>query len=418
MIEQEILTGVKMPFCPGCGHAPSVKSISKALINAGFAPLEVVMVSDIGCAGLVDPLFNTHTVHGLHGRSPALGFGVAHGLADDNKKVIVIQGDGGATIGLHHVLESARRNVNMTLVVLNNLIYGMTGGQVSGLSTNKFKDDRQIDDKTPPFDVVKLAHDAGAVFSCRVTSHRNFESTLTEAFKVEGFSLVEISSLCQPYGAGKMSELEAWTEEEEVLRNKREPLLPPFKETSSLITDKDVLHAKFTSNIKDRYGIIMAGSAGGGVQAAGKLLANAGILAGLESTMKGEYPITIGTGFSVAEVILSRNQINYTGLEKPDIAIILTEDGLIKIKDKLDADSEILADSSLQLEGFTNVTYMDFTKIGRKKGAVLSAITYWMIESGLMPIEALVKAASAHKYADILLGTINKTEEGLFDQVG
>jgi Pyruvate/2-oxoacid:ferredoxin oxidoreductase gamma subunit len=303
----------------------------------------------------------------------------------------------------------------MTLVVLNNLIYGMTGGQVSGLSTNEFKDDRHIDDKTPPFDVVKLAHDAGAVFSCRVTSHRNFESTLTEAFEVEGFSLVEISSLCQPYGAGKMAELEAWTEEEEVLRNKRAPLPPPFKETTSLITDKDILTAEFTSNIKNRYGIVMAGSAGGGVQAAGKLLANAGILAGLESTMKGEDPITIGTGFSVAEVILSRKPINYTGLEKPDLAIILTQDGLIKIKDKLDKDSEILADDSLELEGFNNVTYINFTKIGRKKGAVLSAITYWMIKSGLMPIAAFEKAVSSHKYADILMATIKKTEEELFD---
>ena len=413
-MEEKILTGATMPFCPGCGHAPSVKSISKALVNAGFAPLDVVMVSDIGCSGLVDPLFNTHTVHGLHGRSPALGFGVAHGLADDNKKVIVIQGDGGATIGLQHVLEAARRNVNMTLVVLNNLIYGMTGGQVSGLSTNEFKNDRQIDDKTPPFDVVQLAHDAGAVFSCRVTSHKNFESTLTEAFKVDGFSLVEISSLCQPYGAGKMTELEAWTEEEEVLRNKRAPLPPPFKATTSLITDEDILTAEFTSNIKDRYGIVMAGSAGGGVQAAGKLLANAGILSGLESTMKGEYPITIGTGFSVAEVILSRNPINYTGLEKPDLAIILTQDGLNKIKDRLDTDSEILADTSLELEGFNNVTYLNFTKIGRKKGAVLSAITYWMIKSGLLPKESFEKAASTHKYADILLGTIKKTEEELF----
>lgn len=413
MKEEAILTGIKMPFCPGCGHTSSVKSISKALVNAGFAPLDIVMVSDIGCAGLVDPLFNTHTIHGLHGRSPALGFGVAHGLAEDNKKVIVIQGDGGATIGLQHVLEAARRNVNMTLVVLNNLIYGMTGGQVSGLSTNMFKDERKIKDKTPPFDVVQLAHDAGAVFSCRVTSHRNFESTLTEAFKVEGFSLVEISSLCQPYGARKMNELEAWTEEEEILRNKRTPLPPPFKETTSLISDNDILVPEFSSKISKRLGVILAGSAGGGIQAAGKLLANAGILSGLEATMKGEYPITIGTGFSVAEVILSRNAINYTGLEKPDIAIILTADGLIKIREKLVADTLILADSSLTLEGFTNVTYVDFAKIGRKKGAVLSAMTYWMHKSGVMPIESLKKACSTHKYAEILLGTITKTKEEL-----
>jgi len=416
-MEQDILTKVNLPFCPGCGHGPSVKSISKALINSGFGPLDVVMVSDIGCAGLVDPLFNTHTIHGLHGRSPALGLGVSHGLADDNKKVIVIQGDGGATIGLQHILEAARRNANMTLVVLNNLIYGMTGGQVSGLSTIEFKEDHHIDDNTPPFDVVKLAHDAGAVYSVRVTSHRNFIPTLTEAFKTNGFSLVEISSLCQPYGAGKMTELEDWTEDVESLRNTRNPIPPPLKETVSLFREKDILQPLFTSNIKERFGIVLAGSAGGGVQAAGKLLANAAILSGLESTMKGEYPITIGTGFSVAEVIMSHNPINYTGLPTPDIAVILTLDGLNKIKNRLKPDTEILADKSLELSGFNNVTYLDFFGIGRKKGAVLSAITYWMIKSGLLPKESLEKSASSHKYADVLMKTISKTEEELLNAV-
>ena len=81
-----MLTGVKMPFCPGCGHGPSVKNISKALEQSGFSPLDVILVSDIGCNGLVDPLFATHTVHGLHGRSPALGMGISMGLSDPAKR--------------------------------------------------------------------------------------------------------------------------------------------------------------------------------------------------------------------------------------------------------------------------------------------------------------------------------------------
>jgi len=416
-MEQAILTKTPMPFCPGCGHAPSVISISKALKELGFSPLDVVMVSDIGCAGLVDPLFNTHTIHGLHGRSSALAFGVTHGLNDPSKKVMVILGDGGATIGLQHLLESARRNANMTVLVLNNLIYGMTGGQVSGLSTNEFKDDRHIADETPPFDVVRLAHEAGAAYSARVTSHKNFVNIISTAFTTPGFSLVEISSLCQPYGAAKMTELTSWTEEEEVYTNKRRELAPPLIETSSLIRDKDVIQPSFSSKIENRYGVILAGSAGGGVQAAGKLLANTGIISGLESTMKGEYPITIGTGFSVAEVILSRDKINYTGLVHPDLAIILTIDGLEKIKDKLTPDTKIIADSKLQLEAYNDVTYLEFGKIGGKKGAVFSAMTYWMEKEGLISKEALKAAASGHKYSDSLLGTIAKMEEALLDGV-
>jgi Pyruvate/2-oxoacid:ferredoxin oxidoreductase gamma subunit len=293
----------------------------------------------------------------------------------------------------------------------------MTGGQVSGLSTNEFKEERHIADETPPFDVVRLAHEAGAAYSVRVTSHKNFVETISTAFSTPGFSLVEISSLCQPYGAAKMTELNAWVEEEEVYTNKRKELAPPVIETTSLISEKDVILTEFTSNVKDRIGIILAGSAGGGIQAAGKLLANTGIISGLESTMKGEYPITIGTGFSVAEVILSHAPINYTGLTHPDLAIILTTDGLEKIKDKLNKDTKIIADSKLQLDGYTDVSYIEFGKIGGKKGAVFSALAYWMEKENIMDKEAFKAAASGHKYSESLLKTIAKMEEVLLKEV-
>lgn len=79
-------------------------------------------------------------------------------------------------------------------------------------------------------------------------------------------------------------------------------------------------------------GFVLAGSAGGGIQSAAKLLAQVGIMSGLHTTMKGEYPVNVGTGFSVAEVILSREPINYTGLEEPDVIIIVGEEGLQKVK--------------------------------------------------------------------------------------
>ena len=101
-MKNSMLSGLDMPFCPGCSHGPSVKFLSNALEECGYSPLDVILVSDIGCCGLVDPLFSTHTIHGLHGRAPALAMGVALGLNDRSKKIIAIQGDGGATIGLQH----------------------------------------------------------------------------------------------------------------------------------------------------------------------------------------------------------------------------------------------------------------------------------------------------------------------------
>lgn len=411
MENQDILTKVKMPFCPGCGHGPSTKSISKALEQTGYSPLDVILVSDIGCSGLVDPLFATHTVHGLHGRSSALALGVSLGLSDPDKKVIVIQGDGGATIGLQHLLEAARRNVDMTVIVLNNQVYGMTGGQISGLSTNEFKDVRNIDDPTPPFDICQLVHSAGASYCARVTSPKSFTDRLLESFGTSGFSLLEISSLCQPYGAAKMAELEMWVENDVVLKNDRNILETAIHEATPLFVSRDGLVVKYSSTLEKRIGIVIAGSAGGGVQSAAKLLANAGILCGLSTTMKGEYPITVGTGFSLAEVTLSRDEIHYTGLESPDVIIVVSEDGLLKIKNRISDSTNIIIDTKLANASIQSTTSANFSKTGGKKGAALCAIAWWLNQSGILPVDALLEAIGNHKQADNLKEIINSSSE-------
>ncbi len=404
-----MLSGTKMPFCPGCGHGPSVRSISKALINAGYTPHDVVIVSDIGCNGLIDPLFNTHTVHGLHGRSPALGMGISLGLSDPGKKVIVIQGDGGATIGLQHLLEAARRNVDLTLIVLNNLVYGMTGGQISGLSTSRFKEELHEEDNIPPFDICRLTHEAGAKYIARITSPKNFTQRLEEAFNTSGFAMVEISSLCKPYGVDKMSDLECMVQEDVILRNERSKYSPETRETASLFDAQDVLPEQFHPNINRHIGIVIAGSAGGGVQSAAKILARAGILSGLHTTMKGEYPVTVGTGFSVAEVIMSHNKINYTGLESPDVVIAVSPEGLLKIKDRISSKTRLIFDASLR--NGQNAVFRDFVKIAGKKGAALGAIAYWLNESGTLPVAALKEAAQRHKYAEKLNKIVDVSAE-------
>ena len=122
--------------------------------------------------------------------------GVSLALDNPAKKIIAIQGDGGSTIGLQHLLEAARRNANITLVVLNNQLYGMTGGQISGLSTQDFKESKNFDEgAVAHFDVCQLAHQAGAPYCARITFHKNYNEVLKRAFQVHGFSLVEISSL-------------------------------------------------------------------------------------------------------------------------------------------------------------------------------------------------------------------------------
>ena len=98
-------------------------------MRMGFSGKDVVIVSDIGCSGLFDTFFNTHAFHGLHGRALTYATGIK--MARPDLKVVVTMGDGGLGIGGAHVLSTCRRNIDLTLLVLNNFNYGMTGGQCS-----------------------------------------------------------------------------------------------------------------------------------------------------------------------------------------------------------------------------------------------------------------------------------------------
>ncbi len=117
------------PFCPGCGHGPILDALNAALVARDADPARVVIVSDIGCSGLSDQYFDTSAFHGLHGRSITYASGIK--LARPDLDVVVVMGDGGTGIGGAHLLSAARRNIGMTVLVFNNLNFGMTGGQHS-----------------------------------------------------------------------------------------------------------------------------------------------------------------------------------------------------------------------------------------------------------------------------------------------
>ena len=117
------------PFCPGCGHGSILDTLDRALIDLGLDPTDVVIVTDIGCSGLSDQYFRTSAFHGLHGRSITYATGIK--LARPELTVIVIMGDGGTGIGGAHLINAARRNVGITTIVMNNMNFGMTGGQHS-----------------------------------------------------------------------------------------------------------------------------------------------------------------------------------------------------------------------------------------------------------------------------------------------
>lgn len=403
------LSTENQPFCKGCGHTIVGRAIEKALANLGnLDPLDLVVVTDIGCIGIIDKQFKSHTVHGLHGRSVALATGISMGLSDPSKKIIVFIGDGGATIGLHHILEAAHLNINMTVLVHSNMLYGMTGGQPSGLTPHGFKTltmpDGRMDHGT---DLCQLVHSAGAAYTRRLYALGDISEALEEAFRVDGFSLVEAVEFCPSHGikfnpGKKLHEL---TEEAGllpvILKNEKPPHISAEKiDGESLFTAVKDVNAEFSHNLNGRISLILAGSAGEGVQSAAKLLAIAAMSCGLSVTKKGCYPVTVGVGFSLAELIISTDKIDYTGISKFDAALVTSEDGLEKSLSKIEnmTDGTLYLDSSLQEPSTAaKVEKMNYRKPMGPRSASLLLAANFVKETGFIPMEAFYKALEASR---------------------
>jgi pyruvate/2-oxoacid:ferredoxin oxidoreductase beta subunit/Pyruvate/2-oxoacid:ferredoxin oxidoreductase gamma subunit len=386
-METNVLNTGNLPYCKGCGHHLIAQNTAKAIENLGLNILDVVFVTDIGCHGIIDKALNTHTIHGLHGRSVALGAGVSMGLPD-TKKVIVFIGDGGSTIGLQHILEACRLNVNLTVVVHNNFLYGMTGGQLSGLTPKGFN--TIITPNGSPFsehDICALVRTAGANFVSRVIGIGDYSETIKQAIESPGFSLVEVMEICTSYGVKfnpkrKLQEivesankpLNTWT-------NNREPFKFPERKTVKNLFDKTPSIEKINApqTLTKQIQLVLSGSAGEGVQLAANILSKAAVKQGYEITQKGTYPVTVGVGFSNAEINISPNTIYFHGLSNPEFMIVTSQDGYNyskKTMQSLNPNSVLLLDRSLPIPD-TKAQVLTFNFRGNGvKNAVISALFY------------------------------------------
>jgi len=190
----------KMPtlWCWGCGDGVILKSLIRAIDKLGWNMDDVCVVSGIGCSGRFSSYINCNTVHTTHGRTLAYATGIK--LANPDKKVIVVGGDGdGLAIGGNHTIHTSRRNIDLTYLVINNFIYGLTNSQTSPTTPKGMwtvtMDKGNID---PTFDACKLVEAAGASFVARETmiDPKKLERTLIKAMEHKGFSFVEVFSNC------------------------------------------------------------------------------------------------------------------------------------------------------------------------------------------------------------------------------
>ncbi len=197
---EEFLRMDRIPhiWCPGCGIGTTVNCFANALAQSQLDLKKVAVVSGIGCTGRVAGYINLDSFHTTHGR--AIPFATGLKLANPELKVVVYSGDGDLTaIGGNHLIHAARRNVDLTVILINNFIYGMTGGQVAPTTpVSATASTTPYGNFEDPFNIPHLAASCGAVYVARWTAYhvRHVTKSIKEALMKKGFSLIEILAPC------------------------------------------------------------------------------------------------------------------------------------------------------------------------------------------------------------------------------
>lgn len=202
-VAQKYLRTAKMPhiWCPGCGNGIILQAVLRAVDQMQYDPQQVVVVSGIGCSSRAPGYLDFNTLHTTHGRALAFATGVKHG--NPKLKVIVLTGDGDSSaIGGNHLIHACRRNIDITTIVFNNTVYGMTSGQYSPLTPHgSYATTAPYGNIDQPFDLSGLAIAAGASFVARSTTYHanHLKDMIVRGMQNEGFSMIEAVTHCPTY---------------------------------------------------------------------------------------------------------------------------------------------------------------------------------------------------------------------------
>ena len=403
-------------FCPGCGHGMITDHLNAALVKLKLDPRKVVIVTDIGCSGLADKYFLTNTFHGLHGRSVTYATGIK--LANPELKVIVLMGDGGCGIGGHHLINAARRNIGVTVVVFNNFNYGMTGGEHSVTTPMG-----GVTNSTPygqlehPMDICQTVAVNGASFVARTTSfNKELPDLLASAIQNDGFSLVDIWELCTAYYVPNNRFSKSMLENSLTAQHLSTGILhqlssPEYSQAYRQSVAGDAgkipmptrrIQPKYKSVLDRRLGIIVAGAAGKKINSAATLFCHGAVLSGLFATQRNDYPVTVKSGHSISEVILNPVAISYTGIIKPEVMVVIFKEGMTSVRSQLAAmdehDTIIINSELLPIQTKASQVVVDFKQTGRwmnkKEYWAIIALAKLLCETSIFPLEAFKEAVS------------------------
>jgi 2-oxoglutarate ferredoxin oxidoreductase subunit beta len=196
-------------WCPGCGDYSILTAVQMLMPELGDKREDTVFVSGIGCSSRFPYYMNTYGIHSIHGRAPAVATGLA--VARPDLSVWVITGDGdGLSIGGNHLIHSLRRNVNLTILLFNNQIYGLTKGQYSPTSeVGKVTKSTPFGSIDQPFNPISLALGAEATFVARThdMDRKHMQEVFRRAHQHKGAAFVEIYQNCNVFNDGAFDEI-------------------------------------------------------------------------------------------------------------------------------------------------------------------------------------------------------------------
>jgi 2-oxoglutarate ferredoxin oxidoreductase subunit beta len=198
---------IKPVWCPGCGDFGVLSAITKALAHMGLPREEVALLTGIGCSSRIAAFTSLYGFHGVHGRALAMGAGLK--AARPDLTVLVAGGDGdGLSIGGNHFIHACRRNMDLTYIIMDNEVFGMTKGQASPTTAPDWAQSKLTPHGTgiPPFQPTALALTAGASFIARSFSGdpNGHARIITEAIRHPGFAFIQVLSPCPTYRPEQM----------------------------------------------------------------------------------------------------------------------------------------------------------------------------------------------------------------------
>jgi pyruvate/2-oxoacid:ferredoxin oxidoreductase beta subunit/Pyruvate/2-oxoacid:ferredoxin oxidoreductase gamma subunit len=430
------LDAKQMPFsfCPGCGHSLILRQLDAALVKLQLDPQKVIIVSDIGCSGLSDRFFATNAFHGLHGRSVTYATGIK--LANPDLKVIVIMGDGGCGIGGHHLISAARRNIGLTVLVMNNLNFGMTGGEHSVTTpTGAITATTWQGNLERPLDIASTVAANGASWVARTTAfEKSLADLLAEAIGNEGFSLLDVWELCTAYYTNSnrftRRDLEVAVAQMSggvgiIHREAREEYSRAYRQASAGGRSRSAvapnpLVAKYTHSLQGRLGCVFAGAAGAKIVSTASAFARGGVLSGLWATQHSDYPVTVRSGYSKSEVVLSPDEIYYPGIATPNMILLLYKEGLTPVVRaqlaRMDQRDVVYVDSDLlPISSDARVVALDFARatinVTRENKAMM-AVAELLRHEAVYPLEALLEAVRVGQRPEIAAQNVAAIEGG------